>query len=59
MYMSIHPDAIHHSQAKFRFDGEYSVVALDFDVLSRKDKVTRDVDTIVRELGRVGRLTFL
>ncbi|KAF5333959.1 hypothetical protein D9758_017589 [Tetrapyrgos nigripes] len=57
-YMSTHPAAIGQTQAKFRFDGEYSVVALDLGVLSRKEKVAKSVSMIVREIERVGRLSF-
>ncbi|KAK7435186.1 hypothetical protein VKT23_019756 [Stygiomarasmius scandens] len=45
-------------KAKFSFDGEFSTVATDFDVFSRREKVMKDVLGIVQDIERVVQLKF-
>ncbi|GLB43052.1 hypothetical protein LshimejAT787_1205010 [Lyophyllum shimeji] len=45
-------------QSTFGFDGEFSVVALDFDVLGRKDAVHRTTAHAASEIARVGGFEF-
>ncbi|KDR83622.1 hypothetical protein GALMADRAFT_235913 [Galerina marginata CBS 339.88] len=44
--------------ALFSFDGEYSIVALDFDVVKRKEEVDANVLQLKREIEYVGRIKF-
>ncbi|KAG6839723.1 hypothetical protein H0H87_012984, partial [Tephrocybe sp. NHM501043] len=44
--------------AHFKFEGEYSVVALDFDVHGRKTEVHFHAMRLKDDLGRVGSLVF-
>ncbi|KAF5389881.1 hypothetical protein D9757_003556 [Collybiopsis confluens] len=39
--------------SKFTFDGEFSAVALDFDIPGRKDEVNEYVTMVIREIERV------
>ena len=42
----------------FAFDGEYSVVALDFDILGRKTTIDDNALELKKEFERVGRIKF-
>ena len=42
----------------FKFDGEFSVVSLDFDVVGRKEEIDRDAVKVKKEVERVGRMKF-
>ncbi|KAF8974430.1 hypothetical protein BDZ97DRAFT_1773564 [Flammula alnicola] len=44
--------------AMFAFDGEFSVVALDFDLLKRKDEMDANSMKLKREIEYVGRIKF-
>jgi hypothetical protein len=46
------------TKALFTFDGEFSVVALDFDVVSRKSEIDVSALKLKKELERLGRLKF-
>ncbi|KAG6899290.1 hypothetical protein C0993_011484 [Termitomyces sp. T159_Od127] len=46
-------------QASFKFEGEYSVVALDFKVLDRKPEVHRHTMRLKDDIGHAGDLLFL
>ncbi|KAG6811054.1 hypothetical protein H0H92_009178 [Tricholoma furcatifolium] len=43
----------------FKFDGEHSVVALDFEVLKKKDEMLHQTMKLKDEIGRIGGLMFL
>jgi hypothetical protein len=42
----------------FSFDGEYSIVAFDFDIVGRKEDVDDNVLKLKGEIERMGRLRF-
>ncbi|KAL0564564.1 hypothetical protein V5O48_017482 [Marasmius crinis-equi] len=44
--------------ARFSFDGEYSVVAPDFNVVRREKEVAAIVSNVKQEIERLGRLKF-
>ena len=44
--------------AKFSFDGEYSAVAPDFNVLRREKEVAAIVNNVRQEIERLARLKF-
>ncbi|KAK7056717.1 hypothetical protein VNI00_002434 [Paramarasmius palmivorus] len=44
--------------AKFCFDGEYSAVAADLNVMAREQEVTMTVTNVMHEIERVGHLKF-
>jgi hypothetical protein len=46
------------AKAMFIFDAEYSVVALDFDIVGRKDAVDDNVLNLKGEIERMGRIQF-
>lgn len=45
-------------KALFAFDGEYSVVALDFEVVRRKEEIDANVLQLKREIEYVSRIRF-
>ncbi|KAG6872268.1 hypothetical protein C0995_011367 [Termitomyces sp. Mi166 len=45
-------------KATFKFEGEYSAVALDFEVLGKKPEVHRHTMQLKDEIGRAGDLLF-
>ena len=51
----VHPPP---GSAVFSFDGEYSVVAVDFDLAGRKDDVRGSVVKVKEELEKAVGLTF-
>ncbi|KIK59490.1 hypothetical protein GYMLUDRAFT_668989 [Collybiopsis luxurians FD-317 M1] len=44
--------------SKFSFDGEFSAVALDYDVWSRRNEVEKYVTDVIREVERVAMVQF-
>lgn len=46
------------AKAMFSFDGEYSIVAFDFDIVGRKEDVDDNVLKLKGEIERMGRLRF-
>ncbi|KAG6865085.1 hypothetical protein C0991_005229, partial [Blastosporella zonata] len=46
-------------KATFKFEGEYSVIALDFDVIGKKAEVYRQTVRLKDDIGRIGGLAFL
>jgi len=42
----------------FKFDGEFSVVSLDFDVVGRKEEIDHNAVKVKKEVERVGRMKF-
>lgn len=46
------------AKAMFIFDAEYSIVALDFDIVGRKDAVDINVLKLKGEIERMGRIQF-
>jgi hypothetical protein len=46
------------AKAVFIFDAEYSIVALDFDILGDKDAVDANVLKLKGEIERMGRIQF-
>ncbi|KAF8192630.1 hypothetical protein BJ912DRAFT_269433 [Pholiota molesta] len=46
------------ANALFAFDGEFSIVALDFDLIKRKDEVDSQAMKYRREIEHVGRIKF-
>ena len=46
------------AKALFAFDGEYSVVALDFDTLDRKITIDDNALKLKKEFERAGRIKF-
>ncbi|KAF8914017.1 hypothetical protein CPB84DRAFT_45401 [Gymnopilus junonius] len=45
-------------KALFAFDGEYSVVTLDFNIAGRKEEIDASVLRLKREIEYVGKITF-
>ncbi|KAI5899842.1 uncharacterized protein SCHCODRAFT_02674508 [Schizophyllum commune H4-8] len=48
----------HESPSMFAFDGEYSVIAMDYDVLGRKEAVVQHARVLKDEIECAGRLKF-
>ncbi|CAA7259873.1 unnamed protein product [Cyclocybe aegerita] len=46
------------AKTMFAFDGEYSIVAVDFDIVGHKDKIDGNALKMKREFERVGRVKF-
>lgn len=46
------------ANALFAFDGEFSVVALDFDIMKRKEEMDANALKLKREIEYVGRIKF-
>jgi hypothetical protein len=46
------------AKAMFIFDAEYSIVALNFDIVGRKDDVDSNVLKLKGEFERMGRIQF-
>jgi len=46
------------AKAAFKFDGEFSVVVADFNVVNRKEVVDPSVMKLKQELEHVGRIKF-
>lgn len=46
-------------RSKFCFDGEFSVVAPDFEVWKRQDEVNAAVTKVMQEIERVASLKFM
>ena len=46
------------AKAVFMFEAEYSIVALDFDILGEKDAIDANVLKLKREIERMGRIQF-
>jgi hypothetical protein len=46
------------AKAIFFFDAEYSIVALDFDIVDKKNAVDANVLKLKREIERMGRIQF-
>lgn len=42
----------------FAFDGEFSTVAPDFDLISRQEGIDADAQKYKREIEHVGRIKF-
>jgi len=54
-YLFRQPDS---TKATFEFDGEFSVVVPDFNVVDRKEEVNTSALKLKQEIEHVGRIKF-
>lgn len=52
------PSPSQKSKSLFSFDGEFSVITPDFEVLKHKKEVMKDIRNICNEVNRIGNIGF-